>query len=186
MSIQVIGLTIFAALAAVAGAVALGMRDLCASRPPQRDALAKPVRLRRIVRAAKGPARGPVDAFDRWFQRLLRETGLSAMPTEAALLLVFFGVLVGGAMFIWNEHPVAAVVGMLLGMVAALSYYLVRRPTRPDAPGAIADGPGHAGADHAVGHEPGSGHRTGRAPVCRNPWPRSSVSAPRNWRWGWA
>jgi len=58
----------------------------------------------------------------KWFLLLIKEAGMAITATEAALMLVFCGVVVGSAMFVWNEHPASAVVGLLMGMTAALGY----------------------------------------------------------------
>ncbi|KKK72593.1 hypothetical protein LCGC14_2902330, partial [marine sediment metagenome] len=76
---------------------------------------------------ADRPPRGPVEDFDRWFLNLIRETGLPITAAEAGLMLVFCGVVVGSAMFVWNEHPVTGMVGVMMGMAAALGYYMIRR-----------------------------------------------------------
>jgi tight adherence protein B len=43
------------------------------------------------------------------------------------LLLVFFGALVGGVMFVCSDHPMIATFGVALGMAATLGYLLYRR-----------------------------------------------------------
>ena len=116
MNISVIGLFIFLALASGCAAIVLTIRGLCRLLGRSKRAApgeARPVRLRRRLRIdADGPPRGPISAFDRWFLNLIRETGLPITAAEAGLMLVFCGVVVGSAMFIWNEHPVTAMVGI--------------------------------------------------------------------------
>jgi tight adherence protein B len=70
---------------------------------------------------------GPLRSFDCWFERMVRETGLGMTATEAVLLLILCGAVLAGGMFIWNEQPLTAAVGMMLGMAAATVYLIVRR-----------------------------------------------------------
>ncbi|MEE8450938.1 MAG: type II secretion system F family protein [Thermoguttaceae bacterium] len=132
MNTSVIGLVVFFALASACGAVILAVRDICVRLGRRkRDGAPAPIRLRRLPRTASDDAaRGPVEGFDRWFLLLIKEAGMAITATEAALLLVFCGVVVGSAMFVWNEHPVSALVGLLIGMTAALGYYMIRRTGR--------------------------------------------------------
>ena len=125
MNASVLGLLIFAALATGCAAVALALWDLLLARRGRREA--PPLRLHFRPRAAENRPAGAVGAFDRWFLRLVRETGMSLSPTEAVLVLVLCGSVVGSAIFVFSEHPVAAVLGVLLGMGAALSYLAARR-----------------------------------------------------------
>ena len=127
MNASVLGLLIFAALATGCAAVALAFKDLLLARRGRRESLPPPSRLHRRPRDAEHRPAGAVGAFDRWFLRLVRETGMSLSPTEAVLVLILCGSVVGGAIFIFSEHPVAAVLGVLLGMGAALSCLAARR-----------------------------------------------------------
>ncbi len=131
MSTPIIALIIFLAAASALAALGLLIRDLSSSRRTS-DAAAParggPVRLRRLPRVpAEAPKGGPLKSFDHWFERMVRETGLGMTSAEAALLLIFCGTVMAAGMFLWNEQPFTATIGMLLGMAAALVYLIVRR-----------------------------------------------------------
>jgi tight adherence protein B len=128
-------LLVFLALASAMAASAMAVRDLVFSRgasgAAKGAASATRVRLRRVpgVVETGGPA-GPVSAFDRWFRRTVRDTGMSLSPMEAALLLVLCGSIGGAALFLWNERPLIGIIGVVVGMGAALVYLVIRRGKR--------------------------------------------------------
>ncbi len=132
MDISMIGFLVFLTLASALGAVVLAVRDLASRRdgsePAESSAKAGPVRLRRLPRVSdeQRPS-GVVAAFDHWFLRLVKDAGLPLTPVEGALLLLFCGVAGGGAVFVWYEHPLAAAVGVCVGMGAAVTYLMIRR-----------------------------------------------------------
>ncbi len=132
MSTQLIGLMVFLTLAAAVGGLLLAIRDLFFRRgdsdPAEGAAKAGPVRLRRLPRTGdEQPPSGPLGTFDRWFLRLIKDTGLAVTPLAGTLLVVLCGMVVGGAAFVWDEHPLAATVGVFVGMGAALMYLMIRR-----------------------------------------------------------
>ncbi len=135
MNTSLIAILILFALACSLGAVVLAARDLFGSRRRSGSLQPTPggerIRLRRLPkRSDKESSGGPLSGFDRWFFRLVRETGLQLTTTSAILLLLLCGLIVGGAMFIWNEHPLTATIGVSIGMAGALIYLVVRRAKR--------------------------------------------------------
>jgi tight adherence protein B len=132
VSTPIIALIIFLAAGSALATLGFLIRDLLSSRrrstaagPAARSG---PVRLRRLPRRSGDSSKGgPLKSFDRWFERLVRETGLGMTAVEAMLLLVLCGTALAAAMFVWNEQPLTATIGMLLGMAAALVYLVVRR-----------------------------------------------------------
>jgi tight adherence protein B len=135
VSISLIAILILVALALAMSAAALVVKDLLHARPDGALATSEsgkePLRLRRLPKAPDDrTVNGPLDRFDRWFLRLIRETGLPLTPTNAVLLLVLCGALAGGALFVWNEHPLPAIIGVSLGMAGALTYLVVQRARR--------------------------------------------------------
>ncbi len=132
---SLIGLVVFLTLASALGAVVLAIKDFASRRTSSTsgDSASKagPIRLRRLPRPADGPSSdGLVGTFDHWFLGLLRDTGLSLTPTTGAMLLVLCGAVVGGAVFVWDEHPLAGTVGVFVGMAVALTYLMVCRTRR--------------------------------------------------------
>jgi len=130
MSLSLIALLVFLATVSALGAVIFAVQDLRAARAAA-NAAAAPIRLRRLSRpAAQQTEQGPVAAFDQWFVRLVRETGLAWSPYTAALLLVLCGIVGGAILFLWNEQPAPALMGVLLGFPAPLAYLIFRRQRR--------------------------------------------------------
>lgn len=132
MSISVVVFVVFVALASMFGVVVLAARDLLFSRGGAGTAEsaphAGPTRLRRLPHPdAQTPPAHPLETFDRWFGRLVKDTGLPWTSTVGTLWLVFCGAIVGAALFVFNEQPLTAIVGVSLGMAAALAYLMVRR-----------------------------------------------------------
>lgn len=135
MSISLIAVVILLALACAAGAMALAVWDLLCRRREVRSQQTRPdrrpVRLRRLPKTSDAQtSQGPLGDFDRWFLRLIRETGLDLTGTSAVLLLTLCGLVVGGSMFVFNEQPLLAVIGLSLGMGIALIYLVIRRAKR--------------------------------------------------------
>ena len=77
-----------------------------------------------------GSIGGPVPAFDRWFSRLVQETGLGWDPGAAALLMVLCGLVTGASLFLWNDELLPAAMGILLGVPLPAAYLVVRRRRR--------------------------------------------------------
>jgi tight adherence protein B len=129
MSPSVIALLIFLAAMSLFGAVIFAVNDVLRARRASASAGGTgQLRLRRI-RPAKTVRSigGPVTAFDRWFSRLVQETGLGWDPGAAALLMVFCGLLTGAALFLWSDDLVPGAVGILLGLPLPAVYLAVRR-----------------------------------------------------------
>jgi tight adherence protein B len=129
MSPPVIALLIFVAGLSLAGAVIFAVNDVLRARraPASAGGPGQP-RLRRI-RPDKtvGSIGGPVTTFDRWFSRLVLETGLGWDPGAAALLMVLCGLLTGAALFLWNEEVLPAAIGILIGIPLPAVYLVARR-----------------------------------------------------------
>ncbi len=128
MNASFVVLMIFLGLASACAAVAFLLRDLASSRA---GPASPPLRLRRLPRAPQaGQTGGPVAAFDHWFIRLVRETGLALTPTEGALAAVLGGAILASAIFLWKERPILAALGMAVGMIAVIGYLAIRRAKR--------------------------------------------------------
>jgi tight adherence protein B len=129
MSPSVIALVVFAAVLSLAAAVIFTVNDvLRARRAPAAAVAPGQFRLRRIrpLRTV-GSLGGPMTAFDRWFSRLVQETGLGWDPSTAALLIVLCGLVSGAALFLWNDELLPAAIGILLGAPLPAAYLGFRR-----------------------------------------------------------
>jgi len=127
MTASMIALLVFLATVSILGMVILAVQDL---RAPGRAAHQGGGRLQRRGLEAQSPRGGPIRAFDRWFGRLVQETGLPWSANAAALLMVFCGLFTGGALFTWNEQPLPAALGLVVGACVPLPYLLYRRGRR--------------------------------------------------------
>ncbi|MDZ7618461.1 MAG: hypothetical protein U1E05_15765, partial [Patescibacteria group bacterium] len=104
MDSQIIALMLFLALSA--GIVAVGMfaRDLAGAFSGGRGGADRPVRLRRLQRLDLESTSGGVAArFDRWFVRMIQETGWEITPTSAALLVGLAALVAGGGALLWTD-----------------------------------------------------------------------------------
>jgi len=86
------------------------------------------VRIRRLPRIPEGG--GAIRSFDRWFIRLVRDSGLAWSPVSAALLLVFCGMVGGSLLFLWQDHPLIAMGGIVGGVIIPLVVILYQRRKR--------------------------------------------------------
>ncbi len=129
MSTSLIAVIVLLTLASAAGAAVMGLRDLFGRGHETKPERAKqPIRLRRLQKDEA--AQGLLSGFDRWFMRLVRETGLDLTTTTAVLMLILCGTLVGGTMFVWNELPLPSAIGVSLGMAVALGGLVIGRAKR--------------------------------------------------------
>lgn len=79
------------------------------------------------------PPRSLTGRIDYSFDRLVVESGLALTSETAFLVQVFCGLLLGGMLFIWHDHELAGVGGMLVGMVASHCYFQFHRYRRQHA-----------------------------------------------------
>lgn len=126
MDSQVLALLIFLGLATGIAAVGMLARDMVAVLSGGRSG-GQTVRLRRVPRFDAGAPAGLTGRFDRWFTRLVQETGWGWTPMTAALLVGMGALLAGGAIFLWAEHPVAASAGGFIGAMLVMAVLVVRR-----------------------------------------------------------
>lgn len=68
--------------------------------------------------------------LDQGFERLVLESGVATSPLAAFFWLLFLGLAVGGALFIWRDQPLAGIAGVLLGMMIGLGWMIQRRSVR--------------------------------------------------------
>lgn len=133
MNPALIAILVFLTLATACLAVGLVLRDLFGARSAAQagQEAGAPIVIRRPQRNRAEPgAQGPVAGFDRWFLELLEDSGVPLDPASATLLLVFFAALLGGALFLWNEHPVVAGLGAGIGIGLVLLWLVIRRTIR--------------------------------------------------------
>ena len=132
-------LLVFLGLASIAAAVGLLLRDLLFRRRTRLDRrLGTPTETEEFnLQTATAttavdttPTRNPIRIITRWFVRLVNDSGVDMPPEAAQLLLVLTGLLVGGGLFIWNSNLLAALLGMIAGMLIPLLWLLYRRSVR--------------------------------------------------------
>lgn len=71
---------------------------------------------------------GPVGQFDRWFDRLVLETGTQLSSATAFLVMIAAGLVLGGLLFLWQDNLLLAGGGLAIGMLlAAITFVLLRR-----------------------------------------------------------
>jgi tight adherence protein B len=94
-------------------------------------ATADNVRLGRLplARDAVQPT-GFVSRLDSAFQRLVVESGIQADALSVTMLLVLCGLVLGGALFLWQDDPVIGIVGFLVGFFTPMPYLALRRSRR--------------------------------------------------------
>lgn len=135
MGLPLIALLSFLALTLACGALMLFVRDATVGAPPEtaaRQEAESSEHTSRTERAA-GPAKRTEFSekkADDAFGRLVLETGLDCSPVAAMLLLVVCGLAVGGSLFVWYEDLLPGLVGLLVGMLAAMGFLLYRRSRR--------------------------------------------------------
>jgi tight adherence protein B len=109
---------VFGTLCFGLAATLLVMQDMGAAR---QAAPARRFRLTRLPLDRRAPApRTAIGRFDHWFYRLIVESGVAWTPVTAVLAMVFLGILVGGVVLLTSDAPLAATIGVLIGMAVAL------------------------------------------------------------------
>lgn len=121
-------------IALISAAVMILVRDISASRqaaigrrigePPSASLQTLP------PTADAWIAKGLTGRIDRWFVNLVTNTGLGLTPLAGMLLAIFWGVLIGGAVWVWRNNFIPGAVGMMLGMIATLFYFAYVRARR--------------------------------------------------------
>jgi tight adherence protein B len=76
------------------------------------------------------PARGMVQKLDRRFSGLVLESGLPMSPQVGLLVALAAGLLTGGIVFIWRDHPLMGIAALVLGMLLTIVYYVWHRARR--------------------------------------------------------
>jgi tight adherence protein B len=71
-----------------------------------------------------------IGRLNQGFDRLVLESGLNLTPTAAALMLVAWGILVGGIVLLIWDNPLSAVAAALLGLAAMLLVLILIRRRR--------------------------------------------------------
>jgi tight adherence protein B len=130
MTPSLIALFVFLAVISGFGALLLATQNTHLAQQAAGKTGAPAVRLRRLPREPKDNGGGVVTAFDRWFVRTLRESGLLWEPVTAALLIVLSAIVVGSALFLWNEHALVTLGGLCVGLLVPLMVILYKRRKR--------------------------------------------------------
>ncbi len=121
MDLSLVTLLIFLAVASICATLLFLVRDLFRRRPAETTELD----LSTLVPPKELP---PVD--ESWLGRLASESGYGFTSETIVLLAILIALAVGGALFIWQDDPLAATVGAILGVLVVLvtlSYLRARR-----------------------------------------------------------
>ncbi len=128
MDLAVVTIVSFAGLASVIGAVGLALRDMLFAPPTVEEVAPRLSRLP-LARDAVPPS-GLIGRVDQSVERLALESGIPSGGLTVTLVLVFTGLLLGGAAFLWTEDLLAAVVGFIAGMLLPIPILSYRRNRR--------------------------------------------------------
>lgn len=75
--------------------------------------------------SALSPAQTLGESIDRWFERIVGRSELAMSPSLAVGYLLLVGVLVGTALFMWQEKMELALAGAIAGMLLLLLFFWV-------------------------------------------------------------
>lgn len=128
MSPTIIAILVFGALCFGLAAMLLVVQDVSVAR---QSATGRKFRLNQLPLDRRAPApRTAIGRFDHWFYRLIIESGVSWTPVAAILSMLFLGTLVGGIVLVVSDAPLAATIGVLIGMAVALVLLMNTRGRR--------------------------------------------------------
>lgn len=134
MTPEIVTIVSFAGIALIAAAAMLLIRDLSSSEGVVHRRLAAGKRnTGSIPKLPEVPAPGSPGekSIARWVESLQSEAGvLSNDPSTGPWLLILSGLLVGGALLVWFDNLIIAIVGGLMGAVAMLGFLMYRRAWR--------------------------------------------------------
>jgi tight adherence protein B len=77
----------------------------------------------------QGPPRDMSTKINRGFDRMIERTGLDLSPTMALAIMVFFGVVLGAIVFVWQfeEEPWLGIPAFFVGAMLALLFFYWRK-----------------------------------------------------------
>jgi len=128
VSPTIIAILVFGALCFGLAAMLLVVQDMSVAR---QSATGRKFRLNQLPLDRRAPApRTAIGRFDHWFYRLIIESGVSWTPVAAILSMLFLGTLVGGIVLVVSDAPLAATIGVLIGMAVALVLLMNTRGRR--------------------------------------------------------
>ncbi len=125
----------FIAVALFVAAICLLIRDLVIRRRELiADRLRDPNDHGELPRLPVGPeaprATSTLGRINQWFERLENENGTDQPPDAVFLWEVAVGLLVGGALYLWQQHVIVGVIGFLVGMTAVTVFFVIQRNRR--------------------------------------------------------
>ncbi|MFK7778931.1 MAG: type II secretion system F family protein [Gimesia sp.] len=126
-----IALICFAAVTVTALAIYFFVRDLSGTGTSKTNQFSNRPRLRRTQNVYdQEPSNSILGKFDQSFDRLILENGSEFTPFTAFLFIVACGLAIGGSIFVYSNHPLAGIAGMICGMIAILIVLHLRRRRR--------------------------------------------------------
>ena len=131
MSVSLVALSLFLALTCATAFLIVAVQGWLASRALKASAAGAAPRIGRAIRPERQVhTRGPVGRFDRWFLGLIRDSGVGWDPASAVLIAVFCGIAAAGTLFLWQEDPLPAALGLGIGLILPATYLAYRRNKR--------------------------------------------------------
>jgi tight adherence protein B len=131
VDITTISIIVFAAITLVVAAVGMWVRDLFFAGAGGSGTVSMPRRLRRIPNVFDAaPAKDLTGKFDQSFERMVLESGIQMSVSEFFLTIMLSAILLGGGLGLFQEDPLLAVLGGLVGMMIPLGIVSIMRVRR--------------------------------------------------------
>ena len=126
-----ITIIVFTAITLVVAAVGMWVRDFFFTGASGSGSIAIPRRRRRIPNVFDAaPAKDLSDRIDQGFERMVLESGMQLSPTAFFLTIMLSAICLGGSIGLFQEDPLFAVAGGMIGIVVPLAIVSVMRMRR--------------------------------------------------------
>lgn len=131
MDITTITIIVFTAITLVVAAVGMWVRDFFFAGASGSGSIAIPRRIRRIPNVFDAaPAKDLSGRIDQGFERMVLESGMQLTPTAFFLTIMLSAICLGGSIGLFQEDPLFAVAGGMIGIVVPLAIVSVMRMRR--------------------------------------------------------
>ena len=127
MDMTTISIIVFSAITLVMAAVGMWVRDLYFAGAGGSGSLSIPRRLRRIPNVFDAaPAEVPSSRIDQGFERMVLESGVQMTSSEFFLTIMLLAIFLGGGLGLFQDDPLFAVVGGLIGIAVPIGYISIK------------------------------------------------------------